>query len=640
MHHPLRSAAFVLLALLLAACGGLGGEPRIVATLPPPTPAPTEVGYPVEAPNLVRGAALYAENCIRCHGITGAGDGELVLSGEVTNVASFLDPATMIDQYPAEWHATITDGRIENLMPPWREALTEQERWDVAYYTYTLRYTAEQLEQGRILFIDNCADCHGDEGLGDGVRADELGGSVRNLQEHAAMSTLSDQVMFNTVNEGIGDGMPAFGDDLTEDQIRAAAAYARTLGFTGLEVFAPREIAAAQDTGTDEPPAPAATAEPEVLIAGTVSGEITQGTAGGSALPDGASITLFIFPSGEIPQQVTTTSADDGTFSFSDIPLDPSTQYVATVLYRERIFASDVMIPEAGAQALDMPITIYELTEDPAVIEIVGMVTQVSLIGDNLEVVQVFSMRNTSDRAFSTSQLASNGNPISLVFSLPPGALIVGFNDESRYVAMQDESLVIDTAPVIPGAEHIVQVVYIIPYSGGAIVEQRLNYAFGGEARLLVYPIDTRIESDQFTLIGSQQLGQTIYQAYGGTLALQPGETIRYDVAGGALDTGARSGNLVDANFLPIVIILVVIGEIVLIGFLYLRHRQRRTTAPTDFMGKPRRSGGTVDRDLIDDLIRQIAELDAAYQQGEIPEESYQQQRAALKERLAELMTP
>ncbi len=637
MHHPLRSAAFVLLTLLLAACGGLGGEPRIVATLPPPTPAPTEVGYPIEAPNLVRGAAIYAENCTRCHGITGAGDGELVLSGEVTNVASFLDPATMIDQYPTDWHTTITDGRIDNLMPPWREALTEQERWDVAYYTYTLHYTAEQLEQGRILFIDNCADCHGDEGLGDGIRADELGGSVRNLQDHAAMSTLSDQVMFNTINEGIGDGMPAFGDELTPDQIRAAAAYARTLGFTGVEVFEPREIAAAQ---TDEPVAPAATAEPEVLIAGTVSGHITQGTAGGSALPIGVLVTLFIFPSGDVPQQVTTTSLEDGTFSFSDIPLDPSAQYVATVLYRARIFASELITPEAGAQALEMPITIYELTEDPAVIEIVGMVTQVSLIGENLEIVQVFSVRNTSDRAFSTSQLASNGNPISLVFSLPPGALIVGFNDESRYVAMQDESLVIDTAPVIPGAEHIVQVVYIIPYSGGAIVEQRMNYAFNGEARLLVYPIDTRIESDQFALIGEQQLGQTIYQAYGEALTLQPGETIRYDVAGGALDSGARSGNLVDANFLPIVIILVVIGEIVLIGFLYLRHRQRRAAAPSDLMGKPKRSGSAVNRELIDDLIRQIAELDAAYQQGEIPEERYQEQRAELKARLSELMTP
>ncbi len=629
MHHRLRLAAYALLILLLAACGGLGGEPRIIATLPP---TPTEVGYPVEAPNLVRGAAIYTENCTRCHGITGAGDGELVLTGEVTNVASFLDPATMIDQRPSDWHETITNGRIENLMPPWNEALTEQERWDVAYYTYTLRYTADQIEAGRILFIDNCADCHGDEGLGDGIRADELGGEVRNLQDHAAMSTLSDQVMFNTINEGIGDGMPAFGDDLSEEQIRAAAAYARTLGFSGVEVFEPREIVAQA--------APDSTEEPETLIAGTVSGRVTQGTIGGTTPPSGASITLFVFLPDGTPQQLTTTSADDGTFRFDAVTIDPAGQYVATVLYRERIFASDVIVPQAGAESLDLPITIYELTEDPAVIEIAGMVTQVALIGESLEIVQVFSVRNTSDRAFSTSQLASNGNPISLVFSLPPGALIVGYNDESRYIVMQDESLLIDTAPVIPDVEHIVQVVYIVPYSGGAILEQRLNYAFNGEGRLLVYPTDTTIQSDQFAPIGPQQLGETIYQAYGGTLALQPGDVIRYDVTGSTLDTASRSGNLVDANFLPLVIIIVVVGEILLIGFLYLRHRQRRAgSAPADMIGKTKRPGGTVDQALMDGLIRQIAELDAAYEQGEITETDYQQQRAALKSRLADIMT-
>ncbi len=87
-------------------------------------------------------------------------------------------------------------------------------------------------------------------------------------------------------------------------------------------------------------------------------------------------------------------------------------------------------------------------------------------------------------------------------------------------------------------------------------------------------------------------------------------------------------------------IILSVIGvEIVLIGGLYLWYRQRRgaKTRSGEFSAK-----GTsgADRTLIDGLIRQIAELDAAYQKGEIAEEAYQSQRAALKARLAELMTP
>src|SRR5258705_4356331 len=79
----------------LTACGGLAGEPPIVATFPPqPTSLPdTDVGYPLQPPDLARGAQVFAANCTRCHGTTGAGDGELVKYGQVAPVAFLLHPA-------------------------------------------------------------------------------------------------------------------------------------------------------------------------------------------------------------------------------------------------------------------------------------------------------------------------------------------------------------------------------------------------------------------------------------------------------------------------------------------------------------------------------------------------------------------
>jgi mono/diheme cytochrome c family protein len=111
------------IALLLTACGGLGSEPHIVATLPPATLRVADMGLPTEHPDLRQGALIYAENCTRCHGPSGQGNGQLVLSGQLAEPPpDFTDPATTQAQSPGQWFETITKGRIDKLMPPWGDS--------------------------------------------------------------------------------------------------------------------------------------------------------------------------------------------------------------------------------------------------------------------------------------------------------------------------------------------------------------------------------------------------------------------------------------------------------------------------------------------------------------------------------------
>lgn len=133
----LRGIFIAGVMLLTAACGGLAGEPEVVATLPP-RPTPADVTTLMNAADTVVGARIFAENCARCHGAEGKGDGEFVQTGQVAAMADFTDPATTQAISPAEWYATIRDGRIEKLMPPWGEALSAAEIAAVAQYTYHL----------------------------------------------------------------------------------------------------------------------------------------------------------------------------------------------------------------------------------------------------------------------------------------------------------------------------------------------------------------------------------------------------------------------------------------------------------------------------------------------------------------------
>ncbi len=143
-----RLVGVLCLIVILAACEGLGGEPVIVATQLPATSAPADRGYPLDPPDLALGASLFAQRCAACHGESGRGDGELVLAGQIPPPPDFTDPETARAQRPSDWFMTITHGRIENGMPPWAGALTEDERWAVAMFTYTMATTQGQLEQG------------------------------------------------------------------------------------------------------------------------------------------------------------------------------------------------------------------------------------------------------------------------------------------------------------------------------------------------------------------------------------------------------------------------------------------------------------------------------------------------------------
>jgi hypothetical protein len=133
--------------------------------------------------------------------------------------------------------------------------------------------------------------------------------------------------------------------------------------------------------------------------------------------------------------------------------------------------------------------------------------------------------------------------------------------------------------------------------------------------------------------------------AYGATLNLAEGDVIRYEVSGSTLTIAQRDTSAVATGNLPLIVIGVIVGEAVLIFALVLWYRGRRAKRLAR-AGEVRSASATpssipqpsADQSLIDGVIRQIAELDAAHERGEVESASYQRQRGALKSRLAELM--
>jgi mono/diheme cytochrome c family protein/plastocyanin len=129
-------------------------------------------------------------------------------------------------------------------------SLSEAERWDVVAYIWQLNTTPASLANGKELYAQNCAACHGENGAGDGVFADDLAEAGEASMQ--SMSGDMDMAMQTPVDftdskrmlgaspailqgkilrGGMGTGMPMWGSIFTEEQIWDLIAHLYSLQF-------------------------------------------------------------------------------------------------------------------------------------------------------------------------------------------------------------------------------------------------------------------------------------------------------------------------------------------------------------------------------------------------------------------------
>ena len=80
--------------------------------------------------------------------------------------------------------------------------------------------------QGALLYAQNCVDCHGANGGGDGPRAYFIFPKPRNFQDPATREYLSRRNLYNGIRFGVvGKEMPAWGKVLSDGQIADLTEY-------------------------------------------------------------------------------------------------------------------------------------------------------------------------------------------------------------------------------------------------------------------------------------------------------------------------------------------------------------------------------------------------------------------------------
>ena len=353
--------ALLLLLLSLAACGGLGGEPEIVATVEV-APAARAIASIDDAwqPDIENGARIFAERCVECHGSSGDGRGDLVLAGSVERPLDMTDREQVAAKSPLAWFEIITQGKIENLMPPWEGALSEAERWDVALYAYTLAYDDALLALGERLWREVCGAC--------------------------ALPALIPPV-YSDADYGALLNANSFGAALTDVEAAAAMAYAR--------------MASLVSGGGGR--AAGASAQQ-----GMISGAVVHGTAGG-ALPGDTTVQLRYGNIDEGFSFAETTIDSDGRFQFNDVPLADKFEYMLGAVYDERLFNRRASAAALRQEADALRLTVYDETNDPFVLSVARIdlfiePLRLDDLGTGLAITQILTYRNNSDRLYTSGR--------------------------------------------------------------------------------------------------------------------------------------------------------------------------------------------------------------------------------------------
>lgn len=579
-----------------------------------------DTALPDTPPDAAAGLDVFAARCANCHGSTGNGDGELAVNLPKPPRV-FVDPAFRQTAVPSTFHDLIMNGNLDAGMPPFGAAssnpLTETQVWDAIAAVLALATPEDVVAQGQVVYEANCQSCHGETGVGDGAEAANTETAVPDLTSLDYWFSRSNDTVFASLEPNkIADHTY----QLDETDLRAVVDYARTFSYNYSD-----------PTLLNAP-----------IEAATIQGSITNASTG-EVVGDMPVLLRAFTPDIQETLSLTTTADAAGSFSFdlSQVPQD--WVYLVSVDYANLNFSSDVGQLSRTETAIELPVSVYDQTTDPAAVAVAQVHVVLEFLSEELvQVTELYVFENQETAVF----VGESGNPDlgTVKISVPDTAQDVNFqrafSGMDSFIPADD---VIDTAdgymdtvPLRPGRSSSSLIVnYTMPYDKGMEFSHLMPYAVTN-ATVILPDVGVELTSDGWDAQTQQAMGGTFLSyarqnlAAGTTLAVSlqgvPQE-ITSTITG---STAAGSRNQTTELIIGVAVLAGVLGG----AFVMVRSRQ--AAADDEEMDEYEMDEAVVPGNgrAADELIQRIADLDDAFANGDLDEANYQAQRAALKAEL------
>lgn len=573
----------------------------------PPTPPPFDpavVPTPSQMPLSMLGTQSYLDNCAPCHGETGNSDGPTVADLPAPP-PKFSDPATIWGKSPAEYFHTTKYGRIQNLMPPWGNQLSDDQIWQTLYYAWSLHTSEATVAAGQALYDASCAACHGEKGEGDGPQAPV---DLVDFSDSAAMIVRTQA----DLDAGWRNAHGELGADWSAADRLAVLDLIRTFSYS------PPWI-------TSLPPGE-----------GMLTGSVRQGTEDGEPVTTTV-VTLIGYVNFSPAISATVATDEQGQFTFTQLSLVSGIQYVLNSRYKGVDYSGFVSALTEITPTATVNLSVYETTDSPDALHLQQSSLVVDFEPGSVLIGDIADLFNASDRTYVGKEAEGVDGVATLELFIQPGAEQIRFQDGvlgGRYKQVGDK--IYDTVAIPPG-ERVAFVSYRLPAEGSSIT---LNPQFAypvGQINLLVADLPgVRVTASGLTQQSVENIQGRAYQLWGGSVP-ESGLQITVD---GILEVGSadpREGTQTDESVVtadnvvestvdaPIAIGLAIVLGAVLLGVLIYPLRKQSTDTVNAL------------KDEQSELFRRIAELDDLHTIEQIDDTSWQQQRAQLKSRLIDV---
>ncbi len=551
-----------------------------------PTPAPTLGAlYPVNNPNIENGKIIYQEKCAPCHGVSGLGDGEQGKQLPVSVIPIGL-PEIANQASPAKWYAVVTQGNIERFMPPFL-SLTEQERWDVVTYAFTLHTTEAQLELGKTLFEQNCSNCE------------------NQFTDLETMSAISDADLAKQIKD-------SFGNNFSDEEALAVAKYIRTLTFASEPTVTAESTAQAESTpkATEQ----AETAEEAQTF--NITGQIENRS--GQTFPADLQITLRGFQHGADPNAGTIeffneskTLNEDGKYGFTS-ELEEGQIYLLQFSLGGLNYQTQIAVVPAEATELTIPtLIVYETTDDFSALEIESLDIFLDMASE--DTVQVFSVYTFSNHSDKTIVINLDNETVPFI-AFPNGASGLG------YEATQESAVFVPTENgfAIPPSETPYGLIAFASMPKTRNIDFSLPAILDIQEVTLLLPEGVSAEGLALADKGVQTIQTTNFHVYAAS-QIAKGSALEFTISGRPKGTTSNANLLENPN---VALGIGALGFALIVAgvWMYLRDKNKIESDEEE--------------DDAETVLDALIALDDLHKDGKISDEAYQKRRAELKEML------
>ncbi len=384
---------------------------------------------------------------------------------------------------------------------------------------------------------------------------------------------------------------------------------------------------------------------------GTLEGLVVNGTAGGPEVGAGVTVTLYVSQGGTEAHTFDATTGDGGRFRFDELDTSAGLEYWPEVEYLGVPYRSAEPYRFDGEETtLAATITVFETTGDDRTVDLNSVHFIAESFGEVLRISEIHLFGNSGDRTY-VGQTGEGDSLTTVRIPLPENAMGIAFEQEDsseRFIEVEDG--IIDTQPVLPGQEtSMVFFSYHLLVMGDTVPLERIFAYPLAHLNLLAAQPGLQLNSEQLEMQGPQSFQGRPYDLYAtddlpadaplamvfvpvdvpsDSSAASPGAEAAPPTGSQSTAGTATTGNQELLRWLGFgLVALAIVGVIV-----YGATRKKMPAA------------SRADANLAADpearqVLAKLADLEDAFEAGQVDEAEYARQRAELHEAIKSLQS-